>query len=72
MDDRVLAAHRQGDLVDLARLYEIAADRRWAAGDTDAMCFFLTQAWVFALEAGDADLIVRLHNRLVAEGRNDP
>ena len=47
LDARLLAAHAAGDGAALARLYAEAA----AAGGPGAG-FYLTQAWVFALEAG--------------------
>ncbi|MEM7643859.1 MAG: hypothetical protein AAF366_15205 [Pseudomonadota bacterium] len=48
-DAAILAAHAAGDRARLVTLYAAAADAR--AGD--ARAFFLTHAWVFALEAGD-------------------
>lgn len=65
LDARLLAAHATGDRVALAVLYEEAAD---AAGDEDACGFYLTHAYVYALEAGlpQAD---RLRERLAAMGR---
>ncbi|WP_074257877.1 hypothetical protein [Vannielia litorea] len=47
LDARLLAAHAAGDGVALARLYAEAA----RAGGPGAG-FYLTQAWIFALEAG--------------------
>ena len=63
----MLAAHAAGDLKALTRLYAAAADR---TGDPDEAAFFLTQAYVFALDAGapEAD---DLHARLKAIGRDD-
>lgn len=51
LDDRLLAAHATGDLRALVTLYAEAAD---AANDLDAACFYLTQAYIFALDTGDA------------------
>lgn len=55
MDDAfeaaLLAAHARNDLQELTTLYSRAADH---ADDTDTRCFFLTQAYVFALDFGDA------------------
>ncbi|GAB5433075.1 hypothetical protein [Tritonibacter mobilis] len=67
----ILAAHAQHDLAQLVELYAIAADGKEAEGDTDAACFFLTQAFVFALEAGVARA-QELNHRLVAYGRAWP
>lgn len=65
LDARLLAAHAAGDRAALARLYAQAAD---SAADTDAAGFFLTQAYIFALDAGLGEAAV-LHARLKADGR---
>jgi hypothetical protein len=67
----ILSAHAQHDLEQLVELYAIAADGEEAQGDVDAACFFLTQAFVFALEAGVARAY-ELNRRLVAHGRAWP
>ena len=46
----LLSAHGRGDRAALVGLYAQAA----GAADGAARTFFLTQAWVFALEAGDS------------------
>ncbi|MGR3503012.1 hypothetical protein [Pseudaestuariivita sp.] len=61
----LLAAHARGDKHQLVTLYTVAAD---AAGDPDAAAFFLTHAYVFALETGDP-AAPALHARLKAAGR---
>lgn len=49
LDQELLAAHADGDKHRLAELYERAAN----TADTDAAkYFFLTQAYVFALDCG--------------------
>ena len=65
LDARLAAAHADADLAALVALYEEAAD---GAPDVDTACFFLTHAYVFALEAGDART-ERLRARLVEHGR---
>ena len=50
LHERLLAAHDADDRRGLITLYAEAAE---ATGDTDERCFFLTHAYVFALEAGD-------------------
>jgi hypothetical protein len=70
LDERLLAAHAAGDLPALAMLYSQAADAREASGDIDAACFYLTHAFVFALEADDAQGPV-LHARLKSYGREE-
>ena len=65
LDDALLAAHEAGDKAALIRLYTQAADE---AGDVDAACFYLTHAYVFALESGAPDAVA-LHRRLADHGR---
>lgn len=64
---RMLAAHAQPDPAALIALYTEAAD---SANDIDTSCFFLTHAYIFALEAG-APQASRLHSRLVLHGREE-
>ncbi len=68
LDAALLAAHAAGDRGRLIQGYEQAADLAEAAGEVDRACFFLTQAWVFALEAGDARAN-GLKARLTGHGR---
>ena len=67
-DAALLRAHAAGDREALVRLYTEAADAAEAAGDVDRACFFLTHAYVFALEAGH-ERASDLHGRLKARGR---
>ncbi|HBG98744.1 MAG TPA: hypothetical protein DDY29_08475, partial [Rhodobacteraceae bacterium] len=53
LDAALLDAHGQGDTGALIGLYALAAERAEAAAAAEAAGFFRTQAWVFALEAGD-------------------
>lgn len=62
LDAALLAAHGRHDLPALITLYARAAD-----AVPGARAFYLTQAYVFALEAGD-DRAAPLKSRLVAEG----
>ena len=62
-----MSAHETGDGVLLAKLYSEAADQ---ASDVEAECFYLTQAYVFALETG-APGVDALHARLKAHGREE-
>ncbi|KIN66508.1 hypothetical protein [Sulfitobacter donghicola] len=61
----MLEAHAADDKGALIGLYTQAADR---ADDVDAECFFLTHAYVFALEAADPRA-QDLRARLVTHGR---
>lgn len=55
IDTALLDAHAAGDGRRLACLYGEAARAYYAGGDADAACFYWTQAFVFALEAGMPD-----------------
>ncbi len=65
LNAQLLAAHAAGDHLALVALYAQAAD---GAADVNAACFFLTQAYVFALEQ-NAPQVAALRARLAAEGR---
>lgn len=64
LDTRLLAAHAADDRAALIALYAEAAEQ--AAGDV-TRAFYLTHAYVFALETGSA-LAAALRARLVAMG----
>lgn len=63
----LLAAHKAHDLATLIQLYTQAADDK-EAEDPNAACFFLTHAFVFALELGDPRAQI-INARLVSYGR---
>ena len=65
LDDRLLAAHADQDHSALVTLYAQAADE---STDIDAACFYLTHAYVFALELGHKD-VAKLRARLADHGR---
>lgn len=65
LNGALLAAHDAHDSDALVALYTQAADE---AQDIDAACFFLTHAYVYALERGHRDTET-LRARLVAQGR---
>ncbi|MFD1159475.1 hypothetical protein [Roseovarius aestuarii] len=67
IDAQMIAAHEAKDSAALIRLYTRAADQ---ANDLTAACFYLTHAYVFALEAG-APEATTLHARLKAHGREE-
>ena len=67
LDAQMIAAHDAQDQQALIRLYTLAADQ---ANDLTAACFYLTHAYVFALEAG-APEAAALHARLKAHGREE-
>jgi hypothetical protein len=65
LDARLLTAHEAGDKTALVALYREAAH---AAGSQDEAAFFLTNAYIYALETGHADALM-LRDQLVAMGR---
>lgn len=67
LDAALLAAHARRDAGALIGLYTKAGE---AAQSADAACFYFTQAFIFALEAGDARAL-SLQARLHALGRED-
>ena len=68
LDRELLEAHANCDQEALVRLYTIAADERELARDVDAACFYLTHAFVFALESGHPEAS-NLNKRLADYGR---
>ena len=68
LDQALIEAHAQNDSHALVALYTQAADLSEAQGDIDAACFYLTHAFVFALESGAAEAD-SLNQRLAARGR---
>jgi len=65
LDTRLLTAHARGDRAALVALYTEAAD---GADADEARYFYLTHAYVYALEAGHR-AAPALRARLVAAGR---
>lgn len=68
LDARLLAAHEASDQVALVALYTEAADM---TEDDTARGFYLTHAFVFALELGDSRA-ENLRQRLIDMGREEP
>ena len=65
LDTEHVEAHVTGDQRALVTLYAQAADQ---ARDVDAACFYLTHAYIFALELGHPET-ADLHRRLATHGR---
>jgi len=68
LDARLLAAHAAGDAWALVTLYAQAATQ---AETETAQAFYLTHAYVFALEVNHPDAHA-LNAKLVAMGREEP
>lgn len=71
LDAQLLLAHENKDHGALVLLYSQAADEKEAENDIEATCFYLTQAFIFALESGHGRM-QELNHRLVAYGREVP
>ena len=70
LDARLIAAHEAGDLGRLVELYAEAARTSEDIGDIDAACFYLTHAYVFALQTDDPRA-PDFHAQLKARGREE-
>ncbi len=68
LDRDLDAALAAGNAARIAKVYARAAEMLETEREIDGACFMLTQAWIFALEAGDP-LAQELRARLVAHGR---
>ena len=68
LDSALLAAHADADPNALIRLYTLAGDLAEADADMNAASFYLTHAFVFALEVG-APEAKQLNSRLADQGR---
>ena len=68
LDAALLAAHASDDKAALVDLYRQAADN---ADDPQAVSFYLTHAYVFALETAHSSA-AKLRARLVEMGCEDP
>lgn len=70
LDARLIAANETGDWPALVDLYIQAARSSDSSGDQDAACYYLTHAYVFALQIDDAR-VDDLHAELKARGREE-
>ncbi|WP_187431598.1 hypothetical protein ROLI_022700 [Roseobacter fucihabitans] len=68
LDDRLILAHEAQDGRALVDLYTEAAQ---LAEEEDARAFYLTHAFVFALEQG-APQVAQLRQQLIEMGRETP
>lgn len=68
LETALLNAHEQDNQEALVRLYTVAGDEAELRQDIDAACFYLTHAFVFALQAG-APEAATLNARLADRGR---
>ena len=68
LDQRLIAANLANDNIELIALYQHAAEISEAKGAVDETCFFLTQAYVFALQEGSPQSR-QIKEKLVAHAR---
>lgn len=69
LDATIQDAHDAGRLAALAEGYAEGAALYERQGETDAACFFWTQAYIFALDAGIDGLAATMREKLAAHGR---
>lgn len=69
LDHAILEAHERGKLDELAESYAKGGALYERQGETDAACFFWTQAYILALDAGADPLAKAMHAKLSAFGR---
>ncbi len=67
---RLLAAYARGDGREMMQIYQAAGRVALDAGDIDAGCFLLTQAYVYGLELGAVEA-EELRAILVQYGREE-
>ena len=68
INKRILKAHQQKDRKYLALIYERYGRSQLEKNNIDAGCFFLTHAYIFALEEG-LNCATRIHKALKNYGR---
>jgi len=69
LEQALLLAHEKNICADLIKYYTEAATIMENNGDIDEACYYLTQAYVYALECGSEPQSAALHNRLAKYGR---
>lgn len=72
LEAAIQADFQAGNLADLAKNYAKGAALYERQGEIDAACFFWTQAYVLALDAGVDQLATTMSQKLDAHGRMDP
>lgn len=70
LNAEVLQAHSAGDNATLVRIYKELGEEELAKGNELEGAFLLTQAYVYALEAGLPDA-KEIHKLLTAYGREE-
>jgi len=71
LDEAIRRAHTAGELDRLAAGYAESAALYERQGEVDAACFYWTQAYVMALDAGIESLADGVKKKLEAFGRID-
>lgn len=68
LQEKLMIAHEAGDQKAMVRHYHQAGTLLLDQGDIDAGCFYLTQAYIHALELNDP-ATKSIHQVLTAHGR---
>lgn len=71
LETAILADHRADNREGLAETYAKGAALYERQGEIDAACFFWTQAYVLALDAGAEQLAKAMYGKLHEQGRMD-
>ena len=69
-DSAVKLAHQNNEIATLAKIYEAHGRSKLGQNDINGGCFYLSNAYVFALEA-DLESAPRIHKLLVCHGREE-
>ena len=70
INESIITAHKQNDRHNLARLYENLGMFELKRNNIDAGCFFLTNAYTYALEE-DLNSAKKIHKILKLLGREE-
>jgi len=70
LDAALLSAHHLNDREALVALYQKAGQTCLSQNQVDAGCFYLTHAYIYALEQGQAEA-ADIHALLVLHGREE-
>jgi hypothetical protein len=70
LNESLITAHAANNKAQLVRLYRRAGDMMISEGNIDAASFYLTHAYIFALDVGD-DAAPEIHKMLVGYGREE-
>ncbi|MFT5159018.1 MAG: hypothetical protein ACI9ZD_000615 [Paracoccaceae bacterium] len=70
LNEQLFAAHAENDKTKLVALYRLAGEMMISHNDINAASFYLTHAYIFALDVGDK-AAPEIHKMLVGFGREE-